>query len=149
MNYISLNYPNSDEGKEAENIYKNVLPKLANKDFIGDEESDKWKLVYQFPVTEREAATSLQKKLDEGIKEYNYFNMSTSIDYYNPDTIFVIVHGLNTRMGGRGFADVLKENKKYKIKKPSFEISSPNYKTIQIHKNLDSYLEQGTPYAEK
>tara|TARA_R100000935_G_scaffold36196_1_gene56963 strand:+ start:64731 stop:67280 length:2550 start_codon:yes stop_codon:yes gene_type:complete len=149
LNYISLNYPNSDEGKEAENIYKNVLPKLANKDFIGDEESDKWKLVYQFPVTEREAATSLQKKLDEGIKEYNYFNMSTSIDYYNPDTIFVIVHGLNTRMGGRGFADVLKENKKYKIKKPSFEISSPNYKTIQIHKNLDSYLEQGTPYAEK
>jgi hypothetical protein len=149
LNYISLNYPNSEEGKEAEKIYKTVLPKLANKDFIGDEESDQWKLIYQFPVAEREAALALQKKLDEGIKEYNYFTMDTSIDYFNPDTIFVIVHGLNTRMGGRGFADVLKENKKYKIKRASFEISSPNYKIIQIHKNLDSYLQLGTTAAEK
>ena len=149
LNYIALNYPNAEEGKEAENIFKNVLPKLANKDFIGDEESDKWKLVYQYTTAEREAATTLQKKLDEAIKEYNYFNMTTSIDYYNPNTIFVIVHGLNTRMGGRGFGDVLKENKKYKIKKPYFEISSPNYKTIQIHKNLNSYLQEGTSGAEK
>lgn len=149
LNYISLNYPNSEEGKEAEKIYKNVLPKLANKDFIGDEESDRWKLIYQFPVAEREAATALQKKLDEGIKEYNYFTMHTSIDYYTQETIFVIVHGLNTRLGGRGFAEVLKENKKYKIKRASFEISSPNYKILQIHKNLDSYLEQGTQAAEK
>ena len=149
LNFISLNYPNSEEGKEAENIYKKVLPRLANKDFSGDEESDNWKLIYQFPVAEREAATALQVKLEEGIKEYNYFTMTTSIDYYNPDTIFVIVHGLNTRLGGRGLADVLKENKKYKIKRPSFEISSPNYKTIQIHKNLDSYLQEGTQEAEK
>ena len=149
LNYISLNYPNSEEGKEAENIYKFVLPKIANKDFIGDEESDKWKLAYRFPTAEREAAIALQKKLDEGIKEYNYFTMTTSIDYYNPDTILVLVHGLNTRMGGRGFAEVLKENKKYKIKRPSFEISSPNYKTIQIHKNLESYLKEGNSAAEE
>ncbi len=149
LNYISLNYPNSDEGKEAEKIYKTVLPKLANTTFVNDEESDKWKLVYQFPVTEREAATKLQEKLEEGIKEFNYFDMNTSIDFYTPDTIFVIVHGLNTRLGGKGFADVLKENKKYKIKRESFEISSPNYKIIQIHKNLDSYLQQGIQPAEK
>ncbi len=149
LNYIALNYPNSEEGKEAEKIYKFVLPKIANKDFIGDEESDNWKLIYQFPVAENEAAAALHKKLDEAIKEYNYSNMSTSVDYYNPETVFVIIHGLNTRMGGRGFAEVLKENKKYKIKRPSFEIASPNYKTIQIHKNLDNYLEQGTPDADK
>ncbi|RDK88541.1 type IX secretion system periplasmic lipoprotein PorW/SprE [Marinirhabdus gelatinilytica] len=149
LNYIALNYPNSEEGKEAETLYKTTVPKLAQKDFSTDEESDKWKLVYQFPVTEREAATALQDKLNEGIKEYNYFNMSTSVDYYDPNTIFVIVHGLNTRMGGRGFAEVLKENKKYKIKRESFEISSPNYKIIQIHKNLDSYLRETTLEAEK
>ena len=38
------------------------------------------------------------------------------------------------------FAEVLKETKKYKIKHPFFEIASANYKIIQIHKNLDSYL---------
>ncbi|QIE59940.1 hypothetical protein G5B37_10300 [Rasiella rasia] len=144
LNYISLNYPNADEGKEAENTYKFVLPGISNTAFVTDEESDNWKVVYQFATSERPAAEALLAKLDEAIKEYNYFNMSTSIDYYNPNTTLVIIHGLNTRLGGRGFADVLKENKKYKIKRPSFEISSPNYKIVQIHKNLDSYLNEGT-----
>jgi hypothetical protein len=66
--------------------------------------------------------------------------LNTSIDYYNPETSLLIVHGLNTRLGGRGFGEILKENKKYKIKKPFFEISTPNYKTVQIHKNLEDYL---------
>ena len=144
LNYIALNYPNADEGKEAENTFKFVLPKLENKDFVADEESDKWKVVYQFDATEREAAEALQTKLNEAIEWYNYTNMSTSVDYYDPNSLFVIIHGLNTRMGGRGFAEVLKENKKYKVKKPFFEIASPNYKIIQIHKNLDSYKTQGT-----
>ena len=100
--------------------------------------------MYQFDATEREAAEALQTKLNEAIEWYNYTNMSTSVDYYDPNSLFVIIHGLNTRMGGRGFAEVLKENKKYKVKKPFFEIASPNYKIIQIHKNLDSYKTQGT-----
>ncbi len=66
--------------------------------------------------------------------------MSTSIDYYSPETLFVIVHGLNTKLGARGFGEVLNENKDYRISRNYFEISSSNYKTIQIHKNLDDYL---------
>ena len=69
-------------------------------------------------------------------------DMVTSIDYYDPQTKFVIVHGLKTRLGAHGFAEVLKENKKYKIAQPFFEISSPNYKIIQIHKNLNDYLQK-------
>ena len=68
--------------------------------------------------------------------------MVSSIDYYDPQTTLVIVHGLNTKMGARGFGDVLKERKEFKIKRPFFEISTPNYKIIQIHKNLDEYLQQ-------
>jgi len=75
--------------------------------------------------------------------------MSTSLDYYDPNTIFVIIHGLNTKLGGTGFAEVLEESKKYKIKKSHFEISSPNYKTIQIHKNLDDYLNRGNEVMEE
>ena len=75
--------------------------------------------------------------------------MSTSLDYYDPDTIFIIIHGLNTKLGGAGFAEVLEESKKYKIKKSHFEISSPNYKTIQIHKNLDDYLNKDNEVMEE
>ncbi len=140
LNYISLNYPNSDEGKRAQEIYSRVLPKLAVKEFVNDEASDEWKVMYRFDAEETEAMQELKEKLDQFLKERGYFNMSTSIDYYNPGTRFVVIHGLNTRMGGRGLAQVLKEEKKYKIKHPFFEISSPNYKIIQIHKNLDAYL---------
>lgn len=140
LNFVSLNYPNADEGKQAQTIYSSVLPKLAVKDFIGDADSDSWKLVYTFNSEETEAAQALKEKLDKAIEEYRYTTMSTSTDYYKPGTIFVIIHGLNTRLGGRGFGEILKENKKYKIKKPFFEISTPNYKIVQIHKNLEDYL---------
>ena len=140
LNYISLNYPNSEEGKEARVIYATVLPKIANKKFLSDEESDKWKVVYDFKIDEREEAEKLKEKLDDALAWYRYDTMSTSIDYYNPEIFFVIIHGLNTKLGGRGFAKVLDESKKYQIKKSFFEISSPNYKIIQIHKNLEDYL---------
>ena len=52
----------------------------------------------------------------------------------------MIIHGLNTKLGGVQFADVLEEHKKYKVKKSHFEISSENYKIVQIHKNLNDYL---------
>jgi tetratricopeptide (TPR) repeat protein len=140
LNFVALNYPQADEGKQAQDIYATVLPKLAVKEFATATEKDSWKVVYKFDVTEKEAATDLLAKLNEAITAYNYNNMSASMDYYDPNTYFVIIHGLNTQMGGRGFAEVLREKKEYRVNHPYFEISSPNYKVIQIHKNLNDYL---------
>ena len=142
LNFVSLNYPSTDEGKQAQQIYSNVLPIIAVKDFVPDEDSENWKLVYKFTNEEGEAAQKLKEQLDKALADYYYTDMVTSIDYYDPQTKFVIVHGLKTKLGARGFGEVLKENKKYKINKPYFEISSPNYKIIQIHKNLDDYLQK-------
>lgn len=145
LNFISLNYPNSDEGKKAQEIYSKVLPKLSVKDFVEENASNEWKVVYQFGPDEQEAMDELVKKLDTFLAERRYdTEMSTSIDYYDPDTRLVIIHGLNTKLGARGMAQVLEEDKKYKIRKPFFEISSPNYKIVQIHKNLDDYLKADT-----
>lgn len=142
LNFVSLNYPNSAEGKQAQEIYTKVLPTIADTDFTKGENSNSWKLVYKFTSTELEEAQKLKDLLDKAIKELNYTNMTTSMDYYNPETRLIIVHGLNSKMGSEGFGEILKERKGFKIKKPFFEISSPNYKIIQIHKNLDSYLTQ-------
>lgn len=139
LNFVALNYPSSDEGKQAQEIYSNVLPGLEVKDFVSDEKADSWKLVYQFSSKDTEAIQKLKGQLEEAIADYHYTNMVTSVDYYNPETSFVIVHGLNTKLGAKGFGEVLKENKKYKIKQPFFEIATPNYKIIQIHKNLEDY----------
>ncbi len=142
LNFVSLNYPNSDEGKQAQNIYNSVLPQLAVKDFVPEAESKNWKLVYEFPTTETEAPKKLEETLKKAIEKFNYTNMSTSIDYYSTDKQLVIVHGLNTKMGAKGFGEVLKEAKEYKIKQPFFEISSENYKIVQIHKNLNEYIQK-------
>tara|TARA_R110000851_G_scaffold333364_1_gene512337 strand:- start:52736 stop:55147 length:2412 start_codon:yes stop_codon:yes gene_type:complete len=142
LNFVSLNYPSTEEGKQAQQIYNNTLPLLAVKDFVPEEGTNSWKLVYKFSTEDAEAAQQLKEKLDKAIEDFRYTNMTISVDYYDPQTNFVIVHGLNTKMGARGFGDMLKEKKEYKIKHPFFEISSPNYKIIQIHKNLDDYLQQ-------
>ncbi|MBL4662887.1 MAG: hypothetical protein JKY22_04880 [Flavobacteriaceae bacterium] len=140
LNFVALNYPQSEEGKQAQEIYARVLPRLADKEFQAAKEDDRWKVVHKFDISETEEAEELLTTLNEAIKFYNYTNMSASMDYYNPNTRLVIIHGLNTKLGGSGFAEVLREKKEYKVKHSYFEISSPNYKVVQIHKNLDDYL---------
>ncbi|WP_310993483.1 tetratricopeptide repeat protein [Aequorivita marina] len=140
LNFVSLNYPSSDEGKQAQQIFTEILPQLEKSDFVQDDAATSWKLVYKFDASETEAAEKLKEELSKAIENYRYTNMKVSVDYYNPETKLVIVHGLNTRLGARGFGEGLNENKKYKIKHSFFEIATPNYKIIQIHKNLDEYL---------
>lgn len=140
LNFVSLNYPSTEEGKQAQLIYSNVLPLLESKDFVA--ESDNWKLVYRFTQDETEAAKKLQEQLNQAIKDLRYTNVTTSIDYYDPQTRLVIAHGWNSKGGAQGFGEVLQEDKKLKINRPFFEISSENYKIIQIHKNLDEYLQR-------
>ena len=144
LNFVALTYPNSEEGKGADALLKNVIPKLAQSKFSNDEETEIFKLVYRFSVSESEQAIALEKKLAKAIEDYKYTNMDTSVDYYNPDTVFVVVHGLNTLLGARGFGENLKEAKAYKVMRPHFEISTANYKIVQFHKNLEDYLKRDT-----
>ena len=140
LNYVALNYPNDAAGKEAQRLYATLLPRIENKEFLSDEEGKRWKIVYSFNTDEREDAEKLLEDLNKAIAWYNNDFMSTSIDYYTPEMIFVAIHGLNTRLGGYRFAQGLEENKEFKLKNVAFEISSANYSIVQIHKNLEDYL---------
>jgi tetratricopeptide (TPR) repeat protein len=139
LNFIALNYPNSDEGKQAQEIYSNVLTRLASKEFVDDESSESFKLVYQFSKTESELANAMLEKLKKAIVFFKY-DFVASLDYYSSETQLVVVHGLNSKLGARGFGQVLAEHKDYKVKKAYFEIATENYKIVQIHKNLTDYL---------
>ena len=142
LNYVSLNYPNSDEGKEAQKIYNNVLPTLQNKEFVADDVAKKFNLAYRFETTNLEAAQKLQQTIDKLIKDKNYRDFTTSIDYYDPNNVLLVVHGMSNKAIAKGFGQNLKENKQLKIQKPFFEIASENYKIVQLHKNLDAYLSE-------
>lgn len=142
LNFVALSYPNSEEGKQAQHIYTNILPALASTEFLADDQGEKWKLVYKFSKDDHEEAEKLKATLDKAIEDFHYINMKTSLDYFDPETELLIIHGLNTMMGARGFGEVLKEKKEYKVKNPFFEISTANYELIQVHKNLNDYLER-------
>lgn len=140
VNFIALNYPNSPEGKKAEEMMQNVMPMLANKDFVDDTAEKSFKVIYQFDIeTPEEEINEFKKALDEAVKEVTYFNLYTSKDFYDGKKTLVVVHGLKSVEGALGFAEILEENEQT-ISKEYFGISSKNYQTIQIHKNLDEYL---------
>ena len=104
INFVALNYANTPEGQQAQNISSNVLPKLANKTFVADSIGDHYKVVYQFNKSNNEDISSFVKTLNEMTERVQHYKLSTSIDVYNPETTFVVVHGLKSIDGAKGFA---------------------------------------------
>jgi len=140
VNYIALTYPNSEEGKKAQEIMTEVIPVLAKKDFVSDDDVKHFNVLYPFNNDEKDQIEAFVKELDAAVSKVNYFSLSTSIDVYDTNTTFVVVHGLKSVQGASGFAEILKENKN-KIDRNYYSISSPNYEIVQRHKNLTEYLE--------
>ena len=139
LNFIALNYPNSEEGKKASEIIQSTLPLLAKKDFLEDNEGSNFKVIYRFVDASAEEIETFKTALDEAVQKVRYFDLSTSKDIYDKNTTFIVVHGMKSIEGALGFADILKDNKQT-IEKEHFAISSPNYQIVQMHKNLEAYL---------
>ncbi|MDC7996769.1 tetratricopeptide repeat protein [Gilvibacter sediminis] len=142
LNFVALNYPNSEEGKKAQFIYSTTVPRLEDSSFLDNAASNSFKLVYSFKADEKEAAQTVYDTISSALTYLNYQQMSVSKDFYTPEQHFVVVHGLDSKLGALGFGELLRDNKRYKVKPEYFSISRDNYKVIQIHKNLAAYIEQ-------
>lgn len=144
LNYVALTYPNNPEGKKAETMVAEQLPKLETKKFspeTGSRGTGNWKVVFPFKISNNEAALKLKKRLEKSIKDLNYKNI-VSKDIYTLEDQFVVVHGFKSKDFALGYAELLKNNKDYRIKDENFVILSSNYKIIQVHKNIDEYKSQ-------
>ncbi|MEO8773157.1 MAG: hypothetical protein ABI263_03415 [Gelidibacter sp.] len=140
VNFIALNYPNSEEGKRAQEIMQNVIPALSENTFKDDKVGSKFNVLYQFENATDEEVDAFLKELNDEVIEIRYYDLSVSKDIYDKNTIFVVVHGLKSIEGASGFADLLRE-RKVNITRPYIAISSPNYEIVQRHKNLKDYLQ--------
>ena len=141
LNYVALNYPQTDAGKKAQELYNTSIPKLENDQFEPEINQSNIKLLYSFKNEEKEQAGLLKEKLEQAILDLGYKDLSTSIDVYNSANLFVMVHGMEDLSRAEGFAELLKINTKYKVKEEPIVISSGNYRVVQLHKNLDNYIE--------
>jgi len=141
LNYVALNYPQTDAGKKAQELYNTSIPKLENDQFEPEINQSNIKLLYSFKNEKKEQAGLLKVKLEQAILDLGYKDLSTSIDVYNSANLFVMVHGMEDLSRAEGFAELLKINTKYKVKEEPIVISSGNYRVVQLHKNLDNYIE--------
>ncbi len=141
LNYVALTYPNNPEGKKAEQIIAEQLPKLQAKEFSTETESGNWKVVFPFKRADDEAALKLMELVNKSIKDLNYKNI-VSKDIYNLEEQFLVIHGFKSKTFALGYVELLKINKDYKVDNENFVILSSNYKIIQVHKNLQEYQSQ-------
>ncbi|WBL25646.1 type IX secretion system periplasmic lipoprotein PorW/SprE [Zunongwangia sp. HGR-M22] len=140
LSYVSLTYPQSAEGEKAKNMINGALPKLSRLQLQEDSLATNYKLIYQFDSENREAALALQQKIDSALVDLDYTNFSTSIDIYNEETIFVVVHGLQDRIRALGLGELLQENDEYELENDFIAISTNNYRVVLLKKNLKDYL---------
>ncbi|MFL1010617.1 type IX secretion system periplasmic lipoprotein PorW/SprE [Flavisericum labens] len=141
INSVAVTYANTPEGKEAQKIESKILPTLASSEFVAtDSIIGNFKVVFKFKNTEADQVGSFKETLNEVLENVKYYDLKSSMDVYGPDTKLVLVHGLTTEQVAKTFDQLLTDDDRKKIKVPYFVVSSTNYQIIQIHKNLDAYL---------
>ncbi|TVZ08219.1 hypothetical protein JM80_0703 [Cellulophaga sp. RHA_52] len=140
LNYVALNYPNNPEGKRAQEMIKYQIPQLEKSDFVDQSTNAKgtWKVVFPFSRNNDTAANELYKLLNKSVEDLKYKN-KVSKDIYNLEQQFVVVHGFASEEFALGYAELLKNNKDYKVGHQNFVILSNNYKVVQVHKKLNEY----------
>ncbi len=141
LNYVAVTYPQTVEGRRAQDIIKTSVPELERLEFNNDSLQQNFKIIYpvELSAENKTMATDLKKKIEIALKDLEYDNMTVSIDLYSPEESFVVIHGLQNRSKALGFMELLTNNKNYKIEKEGFTMSAENYKIVQIKKNLRTY----------
>lgn len=140
LNDVALTYPNTDEGKEAEDLLRNHIPKLEALQFATSPTST-WKLVFpKNALGDEESTNKLIEKIDKYLTARRNDDLKRSTDIYTLEENFVVIHGFITEEVARATLSVLQEYKDYKIKDQVYIISSDDYKIIQVKKKLQEWI---------
>ena len=145
VSYVALNYPNTEEGKSAQKMLAKAIPVMSNQKLGDNSLSKSYKLVYVFDK-KSEAIQLTKEGLEKALLNTRKEYLKVSLDYYNKEKTFVVIHGFITREVAANFHLFLEENKKKYMPGKEFVIpSSDNYKVIQVHKKLTEFKNTITP----
>ena len=137
---VARNFPQTDEGKKAQELLTTALPRMAGKEFVAGADTNV-KLVYSFNYLDLQKAESVKETIDKALASLNYKGYNTSLDAYDQNQVFVVVHGIEDSSRAEGLAELLLVNKDYMIDQEPVVITTDTYRVVQLHKNLDSYKE--------
>lgn len=137
LNYVALNYPQSEEGKKAQQLYTQALPQLAGQQF-NDSTYTSLKLVFPLRRAEVAEVQELRESILKMLEGEAYSDLEFSEDIFDPQLEFLVIHGLRSELQARQVADAIQVEQDEEL--DYFYISSENYGVLQIQKNLDTYL---------
>ena len=139
LNFVALNYPNSEEGKTAESLLSKNIPYLQKLKFNG-EKATSWKLIYKITDTISDNNKVLIDKIKKFTSERTAEALIYSIDTYYMNEILLVVHGIPSESKAQDIVTILQDYKDFKINEPVIIASTENYKVIQIQKNLEAFI---------
>ncbi|WP_446685089.1 type IX secretion system periplasmic lipoprotein PorW/SprE [Formosa undariae] len=142
LNEIATSYSNLPEGQRAEDLRKNVLPNMEDDNFRDAEDGKRFNVIYRFDNASEEEINAFVEQLNKQLEAVRYYRLTSSTDVYSPTTTFVLVHGISNYVVADDFKSLFNKKDKNRITRPYFVMSSANYQTVQIHKNLEAYLSQ-------
>lgn len=141
---VADNYPNTEEGKNAQEIVSSQIPFLEKME-LNITDSNNWKILYRVGSREDTNTKAIEEKIKMFIAAENLQKLYYSFDTYTEKENFITIHGIKSEVYAKDMAAVLKENVKYKMIDPAIVVSGENYKVIQIKKNMDIYLALKNP----
>lgn len=136
MQYVADNYPNSEEGKKAQEVVTKQIPLLEGMEF-NDADTKKWKILYKIAASDEKNAKVLEAKIKAFLDVETPKILTYSLDKYSEKDSFVTIHKVNSELYGNAIVTTLKE--KFKVTEAGIVVSDSNYNIIQIKKNLESY----------
>ena len=137
LNYVALTYPNSYEGKQAEDIIKKEVPVLEKLAF--GRPATSYKIIYKFDANDPKIKT-ITEKIQKFIKDGNNNSITVSNDIYTNGENLIVIHGLINKLAAVDAASILKDYKAYKVAETPVIISTEDYKIVQIKKSYVQYL---------
>lgn len=142
LNYVGLTYASTSEGKEAERIISQDIPGLGAKELVKDDATaTSWKIIYAINVSDLDKMALLESKLKLYALDRQSYGVKFSKDYYNTDTVFFVLHGMNSKSNAESVVSFLKISPDYGIDREAVYISSDNYAVVQIKKIWDVFLQ--------
>lgn len=135
LQFVADNYPNTEEGKKAQDILKDQVPFLEKLDFTTSDTKN-WRVLYKVAVSEEKSTKIIEEKIQKFMTGATFQDLKYSLDIYSDTEIFIVIQGINSEAYARNISTILRENKDFKIMTPAIILTNENYKVVQIKKIL-------------
>ena len=99
-------------------------------------------MILPFSYQDTISASRMKEELLKFMEKNHFSDRSISLDVYDENTRFLVVHGFRTFESAREFAQTFAREEQ--VQQKYFYISAENYRIAQIHKNIETYRDQLT-----